>query len=47
MQLRTRMQGGGTRALETWGVDGEYGTLREVLIGPIDHFSPCTTPTCP
>ncbi len=38
MQLRTRIRGGGTRALDTWGVDSEYGTLRDVLIGPIDHF---------
>jgi len=38
MQLRTRTQGGGTRPLDKWGVDSEYGTLREVLVGPIDHF---------
>src|SRR6202171_3727562 len=39
MQLRTRIDGGGTRPLDDWGVDTEYGTLREVLIGPIDHFA--------
>ena len=39
MQLRTRIQGGGTRPLDAWGVDSEYGTLRDVLIGPIDHFT--------
>ena len=39
MQLRTRIEGGGTKPLETWGVDSEYGTLRDVLIGPIDHFT--------
>jgi N-dimethylarginine dimethylaminohydrolase len=39
MQLRTRIDGGGTKPLETWGVDSEYGTLRDVLIGPIDHFT--------
>ncbi len=39
MQLRTRIAGGGTPALETWGVDSEYGKLREVLLGPIDHFT--------
>jgi N-dimethylarginine dimethylaminohydrolase len=39
MQLRTRVEGGGTPRLERWGVDSEYGILREVLIGPIDHFS--------
>jgi N-dimethylarginine dimethylaminohydrolase len=39
MQLRTRVEGGGTARLERWGVDSEYGTLRDVLVGPIDHFS--------
>jgi N-dimethylarginine dimethylaminohydrolase len=39
MQLRTRLEGGGTARLERWGVDSEYGTLRDVLVGPIDHFS--------
>ena len=39
MQLRTRIAGGGTRPHGTWGVDSEYGTLRDVLIGPIDHFT--------
>jgi N-dimethylarginine dimethylaminohydrolase len=39
MQLRTRIEGGGTQALEQWGVDSEYGTLRDVLVGPIDHFT--------
>src|ERR1700675_145566 len=39
MQLRTRIEGGGTRPLDAWGVDSEYGTLRDVLIGPIDHFT--------
>jgi N-dimethylarginine dimethylaminohydrolase len=39
MQLRTRIEGGGTPAPESWGVDSEYGTLRDVLIGPIDHFA--------
>jgi N-dimethylarginine dimethylaminohydrolase len=39
MQLRTRVEGGGTARLEHWGVDSEYGTLRDVLVGPIDHFS--------
>jgi hypothetical protein len=39
MQLRTRTEGGGTRPLGTWGVDSEYGTLRDVLVGPIDHFT--------
>ena len=39
MKLRTRIDGGGTKPLENWGVDSEYGTLRDVLIGPIDHFT--------
>jgi N-dimethylarginine dimethylaminohydrolase len=39
MQFRTRIEGGGTPRHERWGVDSEYGTLREVLIGPIDHLA--------
>jgi len=39
IQLRTRLEGGGTPRNERWGVDSEYGTLREVLIGPVDHFA--------
>src|SRR5450631_3335311 len=39
MQLRTRVQSGGTPRPEQWGVDSEYGTLRDVLVGPIDHFT--------
>jgi N-dimethylarginine dimethylaminohydrolase len=39
MRLRTRVEGGGTPRLERWGVDSEYGRLRDVLVGPIDHFS--------
>jgi len=39
MQLRTRLEDGGTPRLERWGVDSEYGTLRDVLVGPIDHFA--------
>ena len=38
-QLRTRVDGGGTARPERWGVDSEYGTLRDVLVGPIDYFS--------
>ena len=37
--LRTRIPAGGTPRLERWGVDSEYGTLRDVLIGPIDQFT--------
>jgi N-dimethylarginine dimethylaminohydrolase len=39
MKLRTRVDGGGTPRPEHWGVDSEYGRLRDVLVGPIDHFS--------
>jgi len=39
MKLRTRLDGGGTPRPDRWGVDSEYGTLRDVLVGPIDHFS--------
>jgi N-dimethylarginine dimethylaminohydrolase len=39
MRLKTRVDGGGTPRLERWGVDSEYGTLRDVLVGPIDHFA--------
>jgi N-dimethylarginine dimethylaminohydrolase len=39
MHLRTRLEGGGTPRLDRWGVDSEYGTLRDVLVGPVDHFS--------
>jgi N-dimethylarginine dimethylaminohydrolase len=38
MHLRTRLDGGGTPRAERWGVDSEYGTLRDVLVGPIEHF---------
>src|ERR1700735_520492 len=37
--LATRIAGGGTPRPERWGVDSEYGTLRDVLVGPIDHFA--------
>ena len=39
MQLRTRIDGGGTPRPSRWGLDSEYGRLRGVLIGPVDHFS--------
>lgn len=39
MQLRVRLDGGGTARPARWGVDSEFGTLRDVLVGPIDHFS--------
>ncbi len=39
MQLRTRVEGGGTPRPGGWGIDSEYGVLRDVLVGPIDHFT--------
>jgi N-dimethylarginine dimethylaminohydrolase len=39
MQLRTRIEAGGTARPTRWGVDSEYGTLRDVLVGPIDYFT--------
>ena len=38
MQLRARVNGGGTPRSENWGVDSEYGTLRDVLLGPVENF---------
>jgi N-dimethylarginine dimethylaminohydrolase len=39
MQLRTRLEHGGTPRAAKWGIDSEYGRLRHVLVGPIEHFS--------
>jgi N-dimethylarginine dimethylaminohydrolase len=39
MQLRTRVPGGGTPRPERWGIDSEYGRLRDLLVGPIEHYS--------
>src|ERR1700736_2516607 len=39
MQLRTRLEQGGSPLVSKWGIDSEYGRLRDVLVGPIDHFS--------
>jgi N-dimethylarginine dimethylaminohydrolase len=39
MPLRTRLAAGGTPRPTHWGVDSEYGVLRDLLVGPIDHFS--------
>jgi N-dimethylarginine dimethylaminohydrolase len=37
-RLRTRIDQGGTPRPNLWGIDSEYGVLRDVLVGPIDHF---------
>jgi N-dimethylarginine dimethylaminohydrolase len=39
MQLRTRLEQGGTPPALKWGIDSEYGRLRHVLVGPVEHFS--------
>ena len=39
MGIGIRRVGGGTPLAQPWGLDSEYGRLREVLVGPIDHFS--------
>jgi N-dimethylarginine dimethylaminohydrolase len=36
--LRARREGGGTPVLQDWGVDSEYGLLRDVLLGPADNY---------
>jgi N-dimethylarginine dimethylaminohydrolase len=36
--LRCRKEGGGTPALASWGADCDYGELRDILLGPADHY---------
>ena len=36
--LRHRRSGGGTPKSAEWGVNSEYGVLRDVLLGPPQHF---------
>lgn len=38
MQLRTRLPEGGSPKPDCWGIDSEYGRLRELLVGPIDNY---------
>ena len=38
LTLRARAPGGGTPKLGDWGADCEYGVLRDVLLGPADHY---------
>lgn len=35
---RRRRPGGGTPELTDWGIDSEYGVLRDLLLGPMDHY---------
>lgn len=37
--LRTRVPEGRSPRPSRWGLDSEYGVLRDVLVGPIDNFS--------
>ena len=37
--LRRRNPEGQTSALERWGIDSETGALRDILVGPVDHFT--------
>ena len=36
--LKNRVEGGGSRELSDWGMNSEYGVLREVLLGPIENY---------
>jgi len=36
--LKARVEGGGTPTLEHWGADCDYGVLKDVLLGPADHY---------
>lgn len=36
--LRARRDGGGTPILNNWGANSDYGTLRSVLLGPIENY---------
>ncbi len=38
LSLTNRIEGGGTGVLNRWGMDSEYGVLRDVLIGPMDNY---------
>ena len=36
--LKRRVEGGGTPELSDWGMNSEYGVLRDVLLGPIENY---------
>lgn len=38
LNLRHRSTTGNSNKLQRWGLDSEYGVLRDLLVGPIDHF---------
>lgn len=37
-RLTRRNQEGNTETLKNWGINSEYGTLRDVLLGPVETF---------
>ncbi|QDP00112.1 dimethylarginine dimethylaminohydrolase family protein [Thalassotalea sp. PS06] len=37
--FKRRLDGGNTPRLQPWSMDSEYGVLKDVLIGPMDHYS--------
>lgn len=39
MNLKARIDAGGTPIADHWGVDSETGRLRDVLVGPIDNYT--------
>lgn len=39
MKIVSRCEEGGTPRPAKWGLDSEYGRLRDVLIGPIEHYT--------
>jgi N,N dimethylarginine dimethylhydrolase, eukaryotic len=36
--LKRRRSGGATAPLADWGANSDYGVLRDVLLGPVEHF---------
>ncbi|KNG94296.1 dimethylarginine dimethylaminohydrolase family protein [Pseudaestuariivita atlantica] len=36
--FRSRKDGGGTPLLNQWGANSDYGTLRSVLLGPVENY---------
>ena len=40
LPLRARKPEGGTPVLQDWGINSEYGVLRDVLLGPVETFGP-------
>lgn len=37
--FKRRVDGGGTKPMSRWGMDSEYGVLKDVLVGPMDNYS--------